>query len=384
MKISVPPGHIRNYFCWLLLLFANAQNLRSQQTADRNATKETVALYHNLLKYGTTQTLIGHQDDRAYGVGWKRIDGVSDVKLVTGQYPAVYGWDLGHLELGNEKNLDGVSFQDIKKWIKQTYWTGAIQTISWHLRNPMNGESAWDTTHGTVASILPGGAHHDKFKGWLDRLAVFFNDLRDERGKPIPVLFRPFHELTGNWFWWCRNACSAKEFVQLWRFTFSYLQQEKGIHHLLWVFNTASFSEQSEFLERYPGDEWVDVLSFDRYQHGSKPADRTRFISEIGFQLKELNAMARQRKKVAAFAETGLEGIPDSTWWTETLYPLLRNQPVSYVLLWRNHGYMKSTGTMHHYMPYPGHLSANDFKKFSQLPNIGLEKAVRNRKYYQP
>ena len=361
------------------VLFSTTTGAR--QTADKLATVRTVALWQNLQRGKTT--LFGHQDDRAYGVGWNHIDGGSDIRLVSGQYPAVYGWDLGHLELDSARNLDGVSFRDVQRWIRQTYRDGAVHSISWHARNPLNGTSAWDTTHGTVASVLPGGSHHELYKQWLDKLARFFRGLRDDAGRPIPVLFRPFHELTGNWFWWCRNACTAAEFKQLWRFTFQYLTEEKGIHHLLWVYNTADFSGEAQFMERYPGNDVVDMLSFDLYQHGASAADRVRFMQQAERQLGILQSAGKKQGKPVSFAETGLEAIPDAKWWTETLYPLLQDKEISYVLVWRNAGYQRANRKMHYYAPFPGQLSAANFNQFSTLPGIGLGNWVKQHNYYQ-
>ena len=67
--------------------------------SDKNATTETIALYNNLKKLMNEGFMFGHQDDLAYGVGWKYENGRSDIKDVTGDYPAVTGWELGHLEI---------------------------------------------------------------------------------------------------------------------------------------------------------------------------------------------------------------------------------------------------------------------------------------------
>jgi len=75
---------------------------------DSLATDETVALFTNLRTVSETKVLFGHQDDLAYGIGWVAEAGRSDVKEVCGDYPAVYGWDLGDIQ--NEANLDGVNF----------------------------------------------------------------------------------------------------------------------------------------------------------------------------------------------------------------------------------------------------------------------------------
>lgn len=64
---------------------------------DKNATRETVNQYHNLKKVLSKGILFGHQDDLAYGFGWKYENGRGDIKDVTGDYPTVYGWELGLL-----------------------------------------------------------------------------------------------------------------------------------------------------------------------------------------------------------------------------------------------------------------------------------------------
>jgi len=70
---------------------------------DTLATPETVALFRNLKSFAESRVLFGHQDDLAYGVGWQVEDGRSDVKSVCGDYPAVYGWDIG--DIGQEANV---------------------------------------------------------------------------------------------------------------------------------------------------------------------------------------------------------------------------------------------------------------------------------------
>jgi Glycosyl hydrolase family 26 len=92
--------------------------------ANDKATKETKALYLNLQQVLGKGVLFGHQDDLAYGIGWSYVAGNSDVKKVTGDYPALYGWELGNIELGHAKNLDSVPFAEMKKFILQGYKQG--------------------------------------------------------------------------------------------------------------------------------------------------------------------------------------------------------------------------------------------------------------------
>jgi len=324
--------------------------------------------------------MFGHQDDLAYGVDWKYVKGKSDVKDVAGDYPGIYGWELGNIEHDLPADLDGVPFDTMRTFIRQGYERGGVITISWHADNPFNDQSAWDTTAGSVASILPGGNKHELFKSWLDRVAVFLKSLKTEKGTPIPVLFRPFHELTGNWFWWCRNTCSPTEFKLLWRFTADYLRHVKDLHQLLLVYNTADFNTEEEFLERYPGDDVVDVLSFDTYQYAN-PRNDNAFIQMIDRRLGIVENLARSKNKIAAWAETGFEAIPDPEWWTNVLWKAIGDHKISYVLVWRNHGRMQN-GHMHYYAPYKGQISAENFKKFYGLERTLFESDVRKERVY--
>lgn len=372
----------RRFVLQLGLLLWIAGNVTAQAPADHKATIEAKNLYRNLWQLSQSHTLFGHQDDLAYGVGWKNIQGASDIKTVVNDYPAVYGWDLGHLELDSSRNLDGIPFSKMKEYIRGGYEREAVITISWHLRNPVNSRSAWDTTAGSVAAILPGAAYHDVYKSWLDRVADFMNDLKDKKGRPIPVLFRPFHELTGHWFWWCKNVCTPEEFKSLWRFTVQYLREQKGLHQLLFVYNTAEFKDAADFLQYYPGDDVVDMLSFDMYQHGGNDK-RAEFTKEAHRRLTIIAELAKEKKKLMSFAETGYEAIPDVSWWTEVLLPALRNLPVAYVLVWRNHGYMPHQNKMHYYAPYKGQASAADFIKFYNDPQMIFERKLREKHIYR-
>jgi mannan endo-1,4-beta-mannosidase len=94
---------------------------------DSLATSQTVALYKNLQAINASGVLFGHQDDTAYGVGWWAESGRSDVKEVCGDYPAVYGWDLGDIQ--NEKNLDGVNFAMMRLWIIEAFKRGGFHCI---------------------------------------------------------------------------------------------------------------------------------------------------------------------------------------------------------------------------------------------------------------
>ena len=109
---------------------------------------------------------------------WKYVPGKSDIRDVTGEYPAVYGFDLGRIELGWPYNLDSVPFEKTRLFIREAYERGGVITLSWHLNNPLTGGTAWDNKPGAVASILPGGAKNALYTIWLDRVADFLASLK--------------------------------------------------------------------------------------------------------------------------------------------------------------------------------------------------------------
>jgi mannan endo-1,4-beta-mannosidase len=341
------------------------------KTVDPNATPETKALFRNLDEIRKTHVLFGHQDDLAYGVTWVAEAGRSDVKEVAGAYPAVFGWEIGHIELDSAQNLDKVNFQNMKRWMREAYEMGGVNTISWHLNNPVNGASSWDKTV-TVPHILPGGSHHEVFLTYMDRLAAFLGDIQTADGTPIPVIFRPWHEQTGGWFWWGSESTTPEDYIALYRFTVEYLRDTKGLRNILyaWSPNSPSDYGYENFLVTYPGDEYVDVMGFDDYWSLDQ---RENGVAVMTAHLKFLVETAEARGKIPALTETGLEAVRDTTWFTQKLLKSIKDDPtasrIAYALVWRN-----SNGTVdrkdHYYAPYPGHPAAADFILFKNDPLI--------------
>src|SRR5215218_470060 len=349
---------------------------------DKKATKQTINLYNNLKKLLNKGIMFGHQDDLACGVGWKYEPGRSDIKDVTGDYPAVYGFELGRLEIDQPVNLDSVPFNKMKGFTRQAYDRGGVVTLSWHLNNPLTGKTSWDAAPGTVASILPGGGKNNLYKNWLDKVASFLLDLKGKNGEAIPIIFRPFHELNGSWFWWGKNHSTPEELKGIWQFTVQYLRDTKNVHNLLYAFNTDRFSSKEEYLERYPGDEWVDVVGFDIYQRNTGAAANAQFVTDIDKMLSTLESIAFEKNKIPALTEFGFGKLPDSTWWTSTFWKALGAHKISFALAWRNAGY-KGENNYEYYVPYKGHASAEDFIKVFDAERSLFQKDITKEKLYK-
>ncbi|GEM_PF-993355 len=348
---------------FILLVLGSAA---SAQPIDPNATPETVNLFYNLRNLSKGSLLFGHEDALAYGLNqdgsrWIDEDNRSDVKSVTGSHPAVYGWEIGRLELEDSAaNIDDVNFERMRYWIRTGYERGGIITISWHSNNPQTGGTTWDTGGNAPSHVIPGGDKHDMYKTWLDRVADFANSLKDSQGKYIPVLFRPYHEHMGSWFWWGRNSCTVEEYITLWRFTVEYLRDVKGIHHFLYAYSPNDVSSENSYLERYPGDEYVDILGTDDYSNIYNIGGQPAFLNNLRIAA----TLANEKGKVAALTETGYEKIPDADWFTTRIVEPIKQdsiaRQIAYFLVWRN------GRPDHYYAPYPGHQAADDLIEIYQ------------------
>ena len=315
--------------------------------------------------------MYGHQDDLMYGHTW-RVDQDeaeflrSDVMEVCGKYPAVYGLDLGGIELGSEQNLDDNYFAAMRASAIAHHQRGGVVTFSWHPRNPLTEGDAWDvSSKEVVASILEGGSRHDLFIGWLGRVADYIESFKTSDGQMVPIIFRPWHEHTGSWFWWGRDLCSVEEYKALWKMTFDYLSGERGLRNLIWSYSPGAGGVTEEiYMERWPGDEMVDMIGIDCYQYSTSEV----FIADLANALDIMKKISAEHGKMMSVTEAGYEGIPQADWWTGTLYEALKDYPLAYVLTWRN----ACDKPEHFYAPFPGHLSADDFKAFAAMPGMGM------------
>lgn len=365
--------NIRSHSCLSPIAGRGDNNDSQKGLIDPRATKETVALFQNLKKLSHKHVLFGHQHATEYGHGWSGDEGRSDVKSVTGSYPAVIGVDFSGLS-GRPKEQIEKNKELLRKQIVDTYNRGGVTTVAWHFNNPVTDTGFYwkeGVSVPAVRNIIPGGSHHDEYKEILRTIADLANSLKGKDGSLAPMIFRPYHEFDGNWFWWGKAHCTREEFISLWRFTVSCLRDELQVHNFLYAFSPdCLFNTEDEFLERYPGDEWVDMVGMDDYADFGRDG-KYNLAAGIN-KLKIVSDYAQKAGKLAAFTETGLESIPNPTWWTETLLKALTTEGLrlSYVLVWRN----DTRSATHYYAPYPGHSSVPDFLKFYEDPFMLFER----------
>lgn len=321
--------------------------------------------------------MFGHQDDPCYGIRWSGITdpqnpqpGRSDVLEACGDYPAVMGFDLGGIEMGDEKNLDSVPFRRIRDELIAHHQRGGIVALSWHPRNPLTGGTAWDNADTTVVrSILPGGNCHRKFLLWMRNVRDFLKTLRTpDTDRPVPVVFRPWHENNGAWFWWGSKQCTPEEYRALWCMLQDYLLSE-DFDNLVWSWSPNLGIRAADF-DSYPGDDRVDLLGLDAYQWGTEQD----FIRDLNADLTVLSSFAAERGKLLALTECGLKNLPDPTWWTRVLKPQIDKYPICYFLAWRN------AGPHEYFGPAPGEKNALYFNEMIRNSNVMMLKDISKNK----
>jgi len=344
---------------------------------DKKATPETVALFQNLKNISKDHILFGHQAATEYGRGWYGDEDRSDVKETTGSHPAVIGHDFSEFTGGETPEETQKEMERLNKLISATYNRGGVSTICWHFQNPVEGNSFyWEQSPvRTVELLIPGGSYHEKYKEILGRIGEFANNVRGDDGKLVPMIFRPWHEFDGDWFWWGKSHSTREDFIELWRFTVSYLRDSLNVHNFIYAFSPdCRFDTEAEFLDRYHGDEWVDMVGMDNYADFGRDASGSL---EKGIKkLQIVSDYAIKHNKLAAFTETGLESIPDTSWWTNTLLHSVKDTGVelSYVLVWRN----DSEDPVHYYATPKGHPSEANFLEFYNDPFTLFEKDLKN------
>ncbi|MCQ2482466.1 MAG: glycoside hydrolase family 26 protein [Clostridia bacterium] len=300
--------------------------------------------------------LFGQQNAAHIGVGINAKDGTeSDIKNLTGRHPAIVGIDTLSF-YGYEGTFDaGV------KVVKQLNKEGVIITLSSHMPNfSLGGEGFYDyspnITDGHVAArILPGGDLNTKYLRFLDKIADFAEACIDVSGNRIPMIFRPFHECNGSWFWWGKDYITDDKFVALFRYTIDYLTENRGIRNFLYAYSpNGPFTSVEEYMSRYPGDDYIDIMGMDFYN--DRPKEDDDFWKKFTASLRIVANSARERGKLFAVTETGprtldsandgkyYEGIaPDENtvkdWYMRLLKTIMSDKNIkgiTYVFTWAN------------------------------------------------
>ena len=198
-------------------------------------------------------------------LGWSGSGSLEEVEKIhraSGQRPAMIGLDYCAWLPGNRPDMAGIDTRTPNEFAKNYWRDGGLVDISWHATNPSGG--SLKTRDLKLADLLVPGPLHDRWLESLDRIAAGLQELQ-EAG--VVVLWRPFHEMNGGWFWW--GAQEPADFIAAWRQMFDYFTREKKLHNLIWIFSPNHGQRNAP--DYYPGDTAVDLAGFDAYTDNIDP-----------------------------------------------------------------------------------------------------------------
>ena len=342
------------------------QDEKSFSPSDKKATQKTVELFSTLGSRMEKGIMLGHQDDLAYGNKWYGEAGRSDVKAVCGDYPAIFGWDMGNIEISSIYNTDSISFDKLDSYIKEVDKLGGISTLNWAVHNPSSEENS-PIRENLVKRILTEKSFKNRYISYLDKLANFLINLKDSDGNQIPVVFQPFNEynICGK-NWWSKDKCTALEFKEMWIFTVEYLQNTKNIHHLIYSFSVQADLNSNDFINYYPGNKYVDIIGVGLNFNQEKDATGKIYMQTLNKSLANITQFASTNNKIAALTKTGMEGIKLPDYFSNYLYPIITQYKLSYIMFGKN----SCSDENHYFIPIPGHPASDDFEHFSRSPKI--------------
>jgi mannan endo-1,4-beta-mannosidase len=211
------------------------------------------ALYAYLCSIYGRRTLTGQQEQNFSPAG-PRTE-LDYIQRVTGKQPALVGFD--YIEPHDEAGVNA----------RATAWhrSGGIVTICWHWGAPDIGTGYENSKKDfdVAKALTPGTPQNTALMAQMAHTAKLLIVLRDAN---VPVLWRPFHEFSGDWFWWGKHGPDA--FKALWRLMYREYVDRYRLDNLIWVLGWAGQKVDAAY---WPGRDMVDIAGADLYveDHGN-------------------------------------------------------------------------------------------------------------------
>ena len=294
-------------------VIAMSSSAQTFNPVNPNATPEAKQLLEFLYSVQGKYCLTGQHN---FVSDLKRYDDV--VFNITGKYPVVWGSDFSFNALGDsvrrfqhcgpmnltvpfdECKVNGRSTDDLRQSmideVKRKYAEGRIITLMWHNCFPTEGDDCpgsdiWAFERRPTPAqwdelVTDGTPLNKAWKKQMDGVVKYLKQLQDEK---IPVLWRPYHEMNGVWFWWCDKP-GDWGFKRLWIMMYDYFTKHHKLNNLLWVWNTNAprdipGDEAGPYKYFYPGSEYVDILAADVYRHDYKQSHHDDLLTIGGGKL---------------------------------------------------------------------------------------------------
>lgn len=271
---------------------------------------------------------------------YTRTDDINDSRAKYLDHPFMYGIDF-YQATGDylPKEMTSAQYHNIAVMVKAAWKNNrAVPLVSWHLHSPYAVYSEFQNKMGcryhhlvegypqnhryVVNEILNNkqidtlgiGNIGDWFDLQVREIADFINkEFVDENGKPIPFVFRLWHEQQDSWQWWGlgtgsskRTHVSVEDYKALWRLTVEKFRNYCPNAQILWCYcPDRYFSDEASYLESYPGDDVVDILAYDDYQIGDdRGCTAQMFIDAILNRARVVSAVSSRLSKPAMIAES--------------------------------------------------------------------------------
>jgi mannan endo-1,4-beta-mannosidase len=214
------------------------------------ATRAVLAYFQSLSAAPERHVISGQFSNFGKGASLRAMTNVFEK---TGHWPAILGVDYADLDRGGletaRPNRTAIA-----------YWKqGGLITVSAHLYDPASTNGGGLRDKGVDLSTLLE-TNHPTHARWMREMDLLAAGLQELRASNVVVLWRPFHEMNGDWFWW--GGKDPETFIRVWRQMFDYFTVDKGLDNLIWVYgpnhgrNTAGY---------YAGDRYVDLVGLDAY-----------------------------------------------------------------------------------------------------------------------
>ena len=236
---------------WAALVVGQVGPVEPANPSSSVRTRAVLDYLTHLPTQGPKRILSGQFTD--YGPGAK-LALCEEAYQQTGHWPAMIGLDYADYSQGHRLHTPTVNRVAID-YARQ----GGLVTISVHLPNPANlGRDGLRDKNVDLETLLTPG--HENHKRWFDELDQMAAGLAELRDAGVVVLWRPFHEMNGNWFWW--GGKDPATFHRLWRQMFDHFTATRKLDNLLWVYAPNHGDKVAAY---YPGDRLVDVVGLDAY-----------------------------------------------------------------------------------------------------------------------
>ena len=262
-----------------------------EKLVTKNPSPEAVKLYDYLVSMRGKGILSGQQ---IYG---QNTNEIKILEKTLGKTPAILGIDL--IDFSPSRVEHGASGGRTVAVAKKFWADGGVVSCCWHWNAPANlvdkdlPEKHWYDGFRTGATTFdfPKGlkdTSSEEYKLMIRDIDAIAKQLKILKDSNIPVLWRPVHEASGKWFWW--GAHGKDNYIELYKLLFDRLVNYHGLNNLIWVWN-------AQDPDWYPGDEFVDVISYDYYPMKFKHGTADEYLIKI--------QAATPTAKLCAISENG-------------------------------------------------------------------------------